>query len=238
MKKTISVLAVALIASQAMHVSAQEAVTSDLDSCINSEKLAFTVKGAAAGALTGLMTSFLSGKKENAGRNAVIGAVAGGAIGYVTAYYKAVNICMQKNPSWLPESKIQRNENYKEVVKEFKYKPSMGDFVRLRKLQASPFASPGETIEIKAKYVVLTPDGGEAKIKVERKLFAIDGNNKEEELPLYGIEERVVANGEYTEEFPIKMAPEATKDISFRIEYRISLKDAAFVTESIVVKVK
>ena len=239
-KKFIGVLIVLLATSHFPNVIAQEAVTSDLDSCINTEKLSFTMKGAAIGALTGLMGSFLSGKKDNAGKNVVIGAVAGGAIGYATAYYKAAGICMDKNPSWVPESKIQRKDNYKEIVKEFRYKPSMGDFIYLRKLQAPSSINPGGNIAMVSKYIVLTPDSGEAKVKIERKLFVIDENNKEEELPFFGkrIEERVVSNGEEIDTFSVPVPVDAPRGISFRIEYRLSFVDGRYVSENAVVKVQ
>lgn len=239
-KKIINMLIVLLSASQISNVIAQEAVTSDLDSCINSEKIAFTIKGAAVGALTGLMGSFLSGKRDRAGKNAVIGAVTGGAIGYATAYYKAAGICMDKNPSWVPESKIQRKNNYKEIVKEFKYKSSMGDFIYLRKLQVPNSINPGENIEIVSKYVVLTPDSGEARVRIERKLFIIDENNKEEEIPFFGkgIEERVVANGEEIDTAKIPVSVDAPRGSSFRIEYRLSLVDGRYASESAIVKVQ
>lgn len=239
-KKIIGVAIAFLSATQFSHVLAQEAVTSDLDSCITSEKIAFTVKGAAVGALTGLMGSFLSGKGDKAGKHAVIGAVAGGAIGFATAYYKAAGICMDKNPSWIPESKIQRKDNYKEIVREFKYKSSMGDFIYLRKLQTPNAVNPGGNIEIISKYVVLTPESGESKVRIERKFFIIDENNKEEEIPFFGkgIEERVVANGEEVETANIPVPTDAPKGSSFRIEYRISFVDGRYVSESAIVKVQ
>lgn len=239
-KKIIKILVALLSAAQISNLAAQEAVTTDLDSCINTEKISFTVKGAAVGALTGLMSSFLSGKKDTAGKNAVIGAVAGGAIGFATAYYKAAGICMDKNPSWVPESKIQRKNNYKEILKEFKYTSSMGNFIYLRKLEIPISVSPGKNIEISSKYVVLTPDSGEVMVRIERKLFIIDENKKEEEIPFFGkgIEERVVANGEETDTVRIPVSVDAPTGSSFRIEYRLSFVDGRYVSESAIVKVQ
>ena len=217
---------------------AQQAVTSDLDSCINSEKMSRTVKGAAAGAVTGALTSLLGGKKENAGKAALIGAVAGGAIGYATAYYKAAGICMQRNPSWVPESNIQRNPNYKAIISEFNYKPEKGDFISLRKLQMPQKVKQGGSLEVKTKFVVLTPEGGEAKVKIARKLFAI-ADNKEEEVPFFGksVEERVVENGEHEDTFTLPIDKEVPIGSKFRIEYRLSLKDANVASESATVEV-
>ena len=218
---------------------AQQAVTSDLDSCINSEKVSYTVKGAAAGAFTGVLTSFLGGKKDNAGKAALVGAVAGGAIGYATAYYKAAGICMQKNPSWVPESNIQRTSNYEAIISEFKYTPAKGDFIVARKLQVPEAVKQGGVLEVKAKFVVLTPDGSEAKVKIVHKLFVI-ADNKEEEVPFFGkgVEERVVENGEHEDKLDLPIDKEAPIGSKFRIEYRISLKDANFVSESATVEVR
>lgn len=221
------------------NTQAQESVTSDLDSCINSEKVSHTFKGAAAGAVTGLLASFLGGKKDDAGKAALIGAVAGGAIGYATAYYKAAGICMQKNPAWVPESNIQRNPNYQAVVKEFKYNAAKGDFSFVRKLKIPQTVKQGGALEVKAKFVVLTADGGEVKVKIVRKLFAI-ADNKEEEVPFFGKgeEERVVENGEHEDTFNIPVDKEVPAGSKLRIEYRLSLKDASFLSESATVEVK
>lgn len=218
---------------------AQESVTSDLDSCINSEKISHTAKGVAIGAITGLMGSFLGGKKDDAGKAALIGAVAGGAIGYASAHYKAAGICMKKNPSWVPESNIQRNPNYKAVINEFKYKPAKGDFSVVRKLQMPQTVRQGETLKVTARFVVLTPEAGEAKVKIIRKLFAI-ADNKEEEVPFYGKgeEERVVENGEHEDTFNLPIYKDVPLGSKFRVEYMLSLKDAKFVSESATVEVK
>ncbi len=218
---------------------AQEAMTSDLDNCINSEKMSHTVKGAAVGAITGLLGSFMSGKNDKAGQAALVGAVAGGAIGYATAYYKAAGICMERNPSWIPESNIQRNPNYKAIVSEFKYKPNKGNFSFVRKLKLPQTVNQGESLEVKASFVVLTSDGGEAQIKIVRKLFAI-ADNKEEEVPFYGKgeEERIVDNGEHNDTFNLPIDKEVPVGAKFRIEYRLSLKGDPFISESATVEVK
>lgn len=231
-------VAVAMVVCMAS-THAQEAVTSDLDSCINSEKMSHTVKGAALGAVTGLLGSFMAGKKDKAGQAALVGAVAGGAIGYATAYYKAAGICMERNPSWVPESNIQRNPNYKAVIKEFKYNSAKGDFSFVRKLQIPQTVKQGGVMEVKTHFVVLTPDGGEAKIKIIRKLFAI-ADNKEEEVPFFGRgeEERVVENGEHEDTFNIPIDKEVPVGSKFRIEYRLSLKDAPFISENATAEVK
>ncbi|WP_213959437.1 hypothetical protein [Variovorax sp. dw_954] len=219
--------------------NAQQSVTSDLDSCINSEKISLTAQGALAGVATGVLTSFMVGKKQDMGKAAVIGGVAGGALGYATAYYKAAGKCMQNNPAWVPESNIQRKADYAAAVSEFKYKPSKGDFSFVRPLQAPQTAKQGGTADVKARFVVLTPDGGEAKVKIARKLFVI-AEGKEEEVPFPGKpdEERVFGNGEQVESINLPVYKEVPVGSKIRIEYAVSLKDAQASSQSGTIEVR
>ena len=228
-----------VMASCIASAQAQEAVTSDLDSCINSEKVSQTVKLAAVGAVTGLLGAYLGGKKNDAGKAALIGAAAGGAIGYATAYYKAAGACIKKNPSWVPESLILRNPNYQDVINEFGYTPAKGNFSFMRKLEVPQTVKQGESLQVKARFIVLTPDGGEAKVKIVRKLFAIAENN-EEEVPFIGKgeEERVVENGEHEDVFNIPVGKDVPVGSKIRVEYRVSLKNASFLSESSTAEVK
>ena len=128
-----------------------------------------TAKGAAIGAVTGFLGALASGKQDKAAQLALAGAAVGGIAGYASAYYNAVATCMKKNPAWIPESNIERKGNYKAIVKEFKYKPSQGDIFTVRPLQMPATISQGQNLEFPAKFVVLTPDGGEAQARITRK---------------------------------------------------------------------
>ena len=233
------VLVLAVSALYALNVQAQEAVTSELDSCISSEKLGNTAKGAVTGAVTGLLGSILSGKKDHMAKAVVVGAVAGGAIGYATAHYKAAGNCMQKNPSWVPESQLQRNPNFDAVVNEFGYKPENGDFVVLRKLQMPTHVKAGSPLNVQSAFVVLTPDGGEAKVRMVRKLFVI-ADNKQEEVPFYGKgdEQRVVENGEHYDSISLPVDKAVPAGSRLKLEYWVAVKDQPFVAESAIVEVQ
>lgn len=221
------------------NIYAQESVNAELDSCINNEKISTTAKGALAGAMTGALSMFMGGKKEHVGKAAAVGAVAGGALGYATAYYKAAGICIERNPAWVPESRLQRKENYQAVVKEFKYSPAKGDFLFLRPMQAQKAIAQGGTLPVKVSMVVLTPDGGEAKVHITRKLFAI-AESKEEEVPFFGRgqEERVVENGEHVDEFNLPVGKEIPVGTRIRIEYQVALKESNPVVQTTTVEVK
>jgi hypothetical protein len=235
-KSTAVALMVGLLAAGAQ---AQQSATSDLDSCINSEKLSLTTQGAVAGAAAGLLGTLLAGKKKDAGKGALVGAVAGGALGFATAYYKAAGTCMQRNPAWVPESNLTRNPNYRATVSEFKYKPAQGDLAIVRPLQNPATVHQGETASFQARFVVLTPDGGEAKVRIVRKLFVIaDGQESEVPFPGKATEDRVVENGEQTDEFKLLLDKEVPVGTKLRVQYAISLKDAQFVPQSGIVEVK
>lgn len=206
-------------------VQAQEAVTADLDSCINSEKMSSTAKGAAIGAVTGFLGALASGKQDKAAQLALAGAAVGGIAGYANAYYNAVATCMKKNPAWIPESNIERKGNYKAIVKEFKYKPSQGDVFTVRPLKMPATISQGQNLEFPAKFVVLTPDGGEAQAQITRKLFVVEGD-KETEVPFPGhsTTDRVLENGEHEELIHIPMGADVPAGSKFRFSYSVSVK--------------
>lgn len=218
---------------------AQQSMTAEFDSCITSEKVSYTLKGAATGAMAGFLGNLAAGQKQDKGKAVLVGAVAGGALGFATAYYKAADICIKKNPTWVPESNIQRNPNFGAVVKEFKYKPSQGDFSVVRPLQVPESVKPGESINVKVRFVVLTADGGEAKVKILRQLFVL-ADGKEEEVPFFGkgSEEKIFENGEHTDSFVLPFDKEIPLNSKVKIQYAISLKDAPVVAQSGVVEVR
>ena len=161
--------------------SAQESVIEAQNACVHDEQVSSTVKGGGAGLLTGLGAGLLSGKKDNAVKGAAIGAAVGGAAGFALAYYTTIETCNKKNPIWIPESKIERTKNYEQVKKETKYKPSEGIKAQVRKIEMPISTSPGVTVDIdvNSTFIVLTPDGAETAVVLERKLFVVDENGKE-----------------------------------------------------------
>lgn len=229
-----------LVAVVSTTASAGQSVTSDLNDCITQKILSSTAKGVVAGALTGWLSAKAVGKKEDAGKAALIGAAAGGALGYVKAWNKAVDSCKNEHPDWVPESDIKRSPNYEAVVAEFNYKPPQKDSIAVvRPLQMPDPVKPGDTASIKAKFVILTPDGGEAKVKIDRKFFIIT-DSQEESLSFPGkdSEDRIVENGEQMDEFNLPIAKDVPVGTKIRVQYAISLNGAPLVSQSGIVEVK
>ena len=220
---------------------AAESVTPELDKCINQKKISYTAKGAVAGALMGFLSAKASGKnKEDERKAALIGAVAGGGLGFLTAWNKAVDACKNEHPDWVVESGITRSPNYDAVVAEFNYKPPQKNSVAVvRPLQVPESVTPGDTASIQAKFVILTPDGGEAKVKIDRKFFVIaDGQEESLSFPGRDSEDRVVENGEQVDEFNLPIDEEVPVGTKIRVQYAISLNGAPLVSQSGIVEVK
>ncbi|WOD18953.1 hypothetical protein [Paraburkholderia kirstenboschensis] len=165
-------------------VNAQESANDDLNSCVRKEQIITTAKGAGIGALAGLGAMLVAHKKEDAGKAALVGAVAGGIAGYATAYYTAVDVCFKKNPSWIPESKLQRTKDYDKVKKEIHYRAAQGTVTKVESVEVSDSVAPGRQAEVTSTFIVMTPKGDDAPVTIERKLFAVaDVDGKETEVP-------------------------------------------------------
>ena len=243
MKKMAKVwISASLVGALSASAWSGQSVTSDLDKCINQKKVSYTAKGAVAGALMGFLSAKASGKnKEDERKAALIGAVAGGGLGFLTAWNKAVDACKNEHPDWVVESGITRSPNYDAVVAEFNYKPPQKDSVAVvRPLQMPESVKPGDTASIQAKFVILTPDGGEAKVKIERKFFIVVADGQEEPISYPGkdSEDRVVENGEQVDEFNLPIHPDVPVGTNIRVQYAISLNGAPLVSQSGIVEVK
>lgn len=197
-----------LISSVFCTVSAQESAYADLDSCVKSEQIASTAKGAALGALTGLGASLFGGKKDDTAKNVVIGAAIGGAAGFAKAYYTATEICFKKNPSWLPASQIQRTKSFDQLKKDARYKPGEGIRVEAKRIDIASSVKAGTaTLPIDITYFVLTPNDAETRVTIERKLFIVE-NSGETSIPFPGTstEERTMEPGEFKEHFDLLLS--------------------------------
>ena len=218
-----------------------ESVTSDLDKCITQKMISSTAKGAVTGALMGFLAAKASGEdKEHERKAALIGAAAGGVFGYVKAWNKAVDDCKKEHPDWVVESDIKRSPNYDAVVAEFNYKPPQKNSIAIvRPLQIPEPVKPGDTANIQAKFVILTPDGGEAKVKIDRKFFVVaDGQEEPLSFPGRDSEDRVVENGEQVDEFNLPIGKDVPVGTKVRVQYAISLNGASLVSQSGIIEVK
>ena len=217
---------------------AQESANADLDACVKEEQIALTVKGAGAGALAGLGAALFSGNKNDALKKAAIGAAVGGAAGFATAYFTSVDTCYKKNPSWIPETRIERSKGYEQVKLETNYKPSEGIKAQATRVEMPITGKAGSTLNVVSSFIVLTPDGAETRVTLERKLFAIvDG--KETAVPFLGktSEERTVEPGENKDSVGLRIPPEAKPGTKYRFEFSVSAGGLpASVTETVTVE--
>jgi hypothetical protein len=238
-RNTVALLLSALLASAA--VQAQESANDQLDQCIQKEKVKTALKGSALGALAGFGKSLLVDKdksNKDVAKNVAIGAVAGGAIGLVTAHYQAAGKCFRKNPSWVPESQLERSKGYEQAVKDYGYQPKQGTVAAIRELRVANKVQAGQKLDITMSFAALTPTGAETPVTIERKLFAVEPDGKEVQLPFMGkgSEERVMEAGEHTDHGSLPIPADGAGTI-FRIEYSVSANKQAPAVRSALVTV-
>jgi hypothetical protein len=237
-------VAVALAVSVVGSAHSQESVNGQLDSCIRNEQVQATAKGAVAGAMLGLLAG-LSQKQSNPppqqykGRTRaqqqpqqrkdktltymLAGAAIGGAAGFAQAYYSAVGTCYKQNTSWIPESNVQRSTGYEQVKLAEQYRPEMGVVAKGTRIEAPPTVSAGTSLPLTSHFIALSPDGSEADVKIERRLFAI-ADGKETELPFTGVatEQRKVEPGENVDKANLPIPAEMPVGTAFRYQFTVS----------------
>lgn len=236
-KIAVPTIATLMLLSSVAH--AQESANNDLDACVKQEQIALTAKGAGLGAAAGLGTALFSKNKKDALKNAAIGAVVGGAAGFATAYFTAIDTCYKKNPSWIPESKIERTKSYAQVKKDTKYKSSEGIKAQATKLEMPTSVQAGTTLDIASTFIVLTPNGAETPVTLERKLFAIvDGQETPLTFTGKGSEERTVEPGEHKDTAHLPIPSDAKAGTQYRFEFSVSAggKPASTVKETVTIK--
>lgn len=204
-------------------VQAQESANAELDACVRDEQITLTAKGAGLGALAGLSAGLFSGNKDNTVKKAAIGAAVGGAAGFATAYFTAIDTCFKKNPSWIPESKIERTQDYTEAKNAANYKPSQGIKVEAIKLVMPSTAKAGATLDAASSFYVLTPDGAETEVTIERKLFSIvDGNETQVTFNGKTTEQSIMQPGRHSDIARLPIPAKAQAGTKYRIEFSVS----------------
>src|SRR5258708_2581865 len=178
----LSIFAAASLLQLSANVQAQESANADLTSCVRNEQIVTTAKGAGAGAIAGLSAMFVAHKSNDAVKGALIGAAVGGAVGFATDYYTAIDTCYKKNPSWKPESKLERTQSYDQLKKKIKYKPSQGIVAHAESVDIVAPVKADSQAEMNSTFYVMTPDGAETNVTVERKLFVMNGDKEEQVL--------------------------------------------------------
>jgi hypothetical protein len=220
----------------ATQVSAQESATDDLNSCVRKEQILTTAKGAGIGAVTGFAAMLVSNKKNDALKGAAVGAAVGGIAGFATAYYTAIDTCYKKNPSWVPESNIQHTKSFDKVKKELKYKSSQGVVVRANTVSIDgPVKADGQAV-VNSTFALMTPDGAEHPVSVERKLYVIGDDGKETLVQFPGhsaAEEHTFEPGEVTDTVRIPIPHDAKPGNLYRVEFSVAAdnKPASVATE-------
>lgn len=223
-------------------VHAQESANAELDACVRDEQITLTAKGAGLGALAGLGAALFSGnknKEDAAIKQAAIGAAVGGAAGFATAYFTAIDTCFKKNPSWIPESKIERTQDYTQVQRAIKYKPADGVKFEAIKLEMPKRAKAGTTVEFSSSFYVLTPDGAEIELMLERKLFlVVDG--KETQMTFNGknSEYRTLQPGGHKDTARLPIPAKAPVGTQYRVVFSVSAggQPASSVQSTVVVE--
>ncbi|RQW26593.1 hypothetical protein EHS17_09370 [Rhodobacteraceae bacterium CH30] len=217
---------------------AAESAYEDLNSCAIKEQVIMTAKGAGIGALTGFGAALLSGKKDDMVKGALIGAVGGGVAGFATAYYTALETCHKKNPDWIPEAQLERTKSYEQVKKELKYSKKNGLIAKPNKLNTPETIKAGESFDVGSTYYVMTPDGAEVSVVIERRLFIVkDGQETAVYFPVNPKDKdpRVVEPGAYTDSVKL-MTPSGLKEGDvLKVEVGISVegKKASLISKTV-----
>ena len=230
----IKVAVACVVAFMSASAVAQESAYADLNSCVQSEQIKSTAKGAAVGALTGLGASFLGGmKKKDAIKATALGAVAGGGIGFVKAYYEATNTCYKKNPSWVPASNITRSATLAQAKKDAKYKPSQGIVTGIVKIDMPESVKSGTaSIPMNTVFNVLTPNDAETQVEIVRKVYVIE-EGKEELMPFTAgspSETRTFEPAQHTDTVNYELSSNFKPGMQLRYEIQIKTATTAVVT--------
>ncbi|MFM0522087.1 hypothetical protein PQR08_32200 [Caballeronia jiangsuensis] len=210
-----------LFASIGVH--AQESANDDLDSCVKHEQIVGTAKGAGLGALAGLGAMLVAHKKEDAGKAALIGAVAGGVAGWATSFYTANETCYKKNPAWIPESKLNRTKDYDKIKKEIHYNAKQGPLAKMQSIQVPGPVTPNSQAEVTSTFIVMTPNGADAPVTIDRKLFVIeDGKEKEVAFPGHSSQQLTLEPGQQQDVSHIPIPPDAKPGSTYRVQMAVT----------------
>ncbi len=214
---------------------AQQSVQTKLDECIVREQ-----KGdAAAGGVLGFLSHFSvgvsrssgtalppdnrqqsSGGSGGGGGNLATATAAGSAMGLATAYFNAMKDCLEDHADWLPATQLARKEDYKAAMARVGYEASQGVVLRPEAVDMPAEARPETKFQVRSRFLVLTPDGAEAAVYIERRLFAI-ANGQEEQLtiPAQPGEKRTLPAGEHEDVFNLLIPKDVPLGVSYRVEF-------------------
>lgn len=219
---SVSIVAVSLMLA-CTNAAAQESANKELDACIRKEQLKTTLKGALAGGLLGALKAKTDDKKGDTTKSVLVGAAAGGAIGFAYAHFNAVGKCYKKNPNLVPESKIERGAEFADLKKKLRYDPAQGVLAKTLSVQMPAQAAPGSKVDLNTSFAVMTPDGAETDVVIERKLFVVaDGQETEIPFPGHGKEDRKFPAGESVDRAALQLPPDMPAGTVFRYEFSVT----------------
>ena len=222
-----------------MPVCAQTAMQRHLDDCISVAQKS----DAAAGGVLGFLSHFSvsvshtsstgspppppppppDNSNRSSGLNAATATAVGGAMGLATAYYRAMADCLEDHPDWLPESQLKRAADYKAAIARAGYESAQGIVIKPEAVDMPAEARPETKFQVHSRFLVLTPDGGETKVQIERRLFAVvNGNEEAITIPAPAQERRTMAAGEHEDVVNLIIPKEAPLGTIYRVEFSIS----------------
>jgi len=214
-----------LLLALPLAAGAQESVNAQLDACIREQQRAASVQGAALGALGKLGSALLARRQESREerRQLALSVGGGSTMGLASAWFKAAGSCYEQHPDWIPASQLQRGADYAQAIAETGYRPEMGPLLLLRELRMPAQVRAGESLEIRSAFLLLTPQGDEAEVQIERRLFAI-ADGKEQALAFTGHarETRVLAPGESLDLARLPIPREVPVGVAYRYEFSVS----------------
>ncbi len=224
-----AVLLLSLGVALAPPLRAQQSTNAALDQCIRGEQRSSGLAGGLLGALGGLGIHL--GRRgsdehgnERSGVSISLGAGAGGALGLASAYFNAVGACFKKHPEWVPESRLERGQDYEALVQQTAYRPEQGLLARSTQVEMPAQARPESAVEVRSRFILLTPDGAEAPVQIERRLFAVvEGQESALPLPAHAQEKRVLPPGEHLDLVRLPIPKDAPLGTVYRLEFRISV---------------
>jgi hypothetical protein len=214
-----------LLLALPLAAGAQESVNAQLDACIREQQRAASVQGAALGALGKLSSALLSRRDErrSEGRQLALSVGGGSGMGLASAWFKAAGSCYEQHPDWIPASQLQRSADYAQAIAETGYRPEQGLLLQLRALQMPDRVRAGAQLEIRSSFILLTPQGEEAEVRIERRLFAIaDGQEQALAFTGHARETRVLAPGESQDLARLPIPREVPVGVTYRYEFSVS----------------
>lgn len=208
---------------------AQQSASAALDECIRGQQRSSGLTGGLLGALGGLGIHL--GRRngddrgnERGGVSISLGAGTGGALGLASAYFNATGACFKQHPEWVPESRLERGQDYDTLVQQTAYRPEQGLLARSTQVEMPAQARPETAVEVRSRFILLTPDGAEASVQIERRLFAVvEGQENALPLPAQAQEKRVLPPGEHLDLVRLPIPKDAPLGTVYRLEFRISV---------------